>query len=74
MQVNMHEAKSQLSKLGERVWNGEEVIIARAGEPYLVLSPYRAPQRRFGLRKGEVEIPPDFNETPEDIIADFEGD
>lgn len=41
MQVNMHEAKSQLSKLAERVHKGEEVIIAKAGVPYLYLMPYK---------------------------------
>ena len=40
MQVNMHEAKSQLSKLGQLAWEGEEVIIARAGKPFLKLVPY----------------------------------
>ncbi len=39
MQVNMHEAKTQLSRLAERAWEGEEVIIAKAGKPYLRLVP-----------------------------------
>jgi len=41
MKVNMHEAKSQLSRLGRLAWEGEEIVIARAGEPYLRLEPYR---------------------------------
>ena len=40
-QVNMHEAKSRLSELGELVWKGEKVVIARAGKPYLDLLPHR---------------------------------
>ena len=45
MKVNMHEAKSQLSRLGRLAWEGEEVVIARAGEPYLRLEPYRRAPR-----------------------------
>ncbi len=71
----MHEAKSQLSKLGELAWQGEEVVIARAGKPYLVLSPYRAPagKRRIGQLKGKIWMAPDFDETDPDIIEAFEG-
>ena len=42
----MHEAKSQLSKLGKLAWEGEEIIIAKAGEPYLRLEPYRQPKTK----------------------------
>ena len=65
MQVNMHEAKSQLSRLGELAWQGEEVVITKAGKPYLALSPYRSPtgKRKFGQWKGKVWIAPDFDET-----------
>ena len=75
MQVNMHEAKSQLSRLGELAWQGEEVVITKAGKPYLALSPYRAPtgKRKFGQWKGKVWIAPDFDETDPDIIEAFEG-
>ena len=41
MQVNMHEAKSQLSKLGEAAWSGESVVIAKSGKPYLELVPHK---------------------------------
>ena len=41
MQFNMTEAKAQLSKLGELAWQGEEVVIAKAGRPYLLLKPFR---------------------------------
>ena len=41
MQVNMHEAKSQLSRLGELACQGERIIIAKAGKPYLELLPYK---------------------------------
>ena len=43
MQVNMHEAKAQLSKLAKLAWQGEEVIIAKSGKPFLKLVPYEEP-------------------------------
>jgi len=56
--VNVHEAKTQLSKLLEEVEAGERVIIARAGEPVAVLGPYKAAvrRRRLGLFAGQVTI------------------
>lgn len=76
MKVNMHEAKSQLSALGEKVWRGEKVIIARAGKPYLELLPYRdkSAPRQPGSCKGMIVIAADFDETPEDVVASFEGE
>lgn len=76
MQVNMHEAKSQLSRLGEKVWQGEKVIIAKAGKPYLDLLPHVEERkvRSPGRCKGQIEISPDFNETSPEIIAGFEGE
>jgi len=67
--VNVHEAKTQLSKLLEEVEAGERVIIARAGEPVAVLSPYKAAvrRRRLGLFAGQVTVREDFDELPADI-------
>lgn len=67
----MHEAKTQLSKLLEAVEAGEEIVIARAGEPVAVLAPYRAaPERReLGAFQGQVRIHPDFDELPEDLAV-----
>ena len=75
MKVNMHEAKSQLSRLGRLAWEGEEVIIARAGEPYLRLEPYRRRQgrRTLGVFAGQIRIGADFDETPQDVIDAFYG-
>lgn len=71
----MHEAKSQLSRLGRLAWEGEEVIIAKAGEPYLRLEPYRRAKgkRRLGVFAGQIQIAPDFDETPQEVIDAFEG-
>lgn len=66
MQVNMHEAKSQLSKLAERAWSGEKVVIAKAGKPYLDLIPHRENQtpREPGGYENEIKLANDFDETP----------
>jgi prevent-host-death family protein len=63
-EVNIHEAKTHLSKLIQRVMNGEEIVIARSGKPVAVLSPYReAPTDRIpGNDAGRVVIGPDFDE------------
>ena len=73
MKVNMHEAKSQLSRLGKLAWEGEEIVIARAGEPWLRLEPYRErrTRRKLGMLKGQVRIAPDFDETPREVIESF---
>ena len=73
MKVNMHEAKSQLSRLGRLAWEGEEIVIARSGEPYLRLEPYRErrARRTLGMLKGQIRIAPDFDETPREVIDSF---
>ena len=75
MQVNMHEAKTHLSRLGELAWQGEEVVIAKAGKPYLDLTAHRGGkrERRLGLLKGKIWVAPDFDETPAEVIEGFEG-
>jgi prevent-host-death family protein len=71
--TNIHEAKSQLSKLVERALEGEEVIIARAGRPVVRLVPVRdneAP-RKGGQWKGKVRIADDFDVLPDDVARSF---
>lgn len=74
--VNMFEAKTQLSKLVERVERGEDVIIARAGKPVARLTqlePGKKPKIRFGGLKGKVWIADDFDAPlPSEILAEFE--
>ena len=73
--VNMHEAKSKLSKLVEEALAGEEIVIAKAGKPLVKLVPYRpaSEKRQFGGYENEIYIPPDFDETDEEIVKLFEG-
>jgi prevent-host-death family protein len=75
-QVNIHQAKTELSKLVERAEAGEEVIIARAGKPAAKLVPLTKPSghRRLGLLDGKFRIPDDFNAPlPESVVRAFEG-
>ncbi|MGH9496788.1 MAG: type II toxin-antitoxin system Phd/YefM family antitoxin [Candidatus Sulfotelmatobacter sp.] len=68
MEVNVHEAKTHLSKLLERVALGEEVIIAKAGKPVAKLVAVHSPKTRiFGSAKGEFIVPDDFNEPDPEI-------
>ncbi len=73
--VNVHEAKSSLSKLLERVESGERVTIARAGKPIADLVAHRKTDIVFGTATGLVVIHDDetFDDVDEDIVAMFEG-
>lgn len=75
VQVTLHEAKSQLLQLGARAWQGDKVVITKAGKPYLDLLPHiDTPQtRKPGRLKGKIRMSADFNRTPKDIIDGFEG-
>lgn len=71
--ANIHEAKSQLSKLIEHALEGEEVIIAKAGQPMVRLVPIRPQEspRQGGQWKGKVRIADDFDALPDDIADAF---
>lgn len=72
-QVNVHEAKTHLSRLLEEVEAGEEVVIARAGKPVARLVPNRAERepRKPGSLKGKIKILDGFDEYDEQIARDF---
>jgi prevent-host-death family protein len=73
--VNIHEAKTHLSRLVERVERGDEIVIARAGRPVARLVPFRVRTvpRVPGLWRGRVEVASDFDATPGELIDDFDG-
>lgn len=75
-QVNMHEAKSRLSELGELAQKGEKIVIAKAGKPYLDLLAHRESRgkRRPGRLTGQIRMAHDFDDTSSEVIADFEGE
>jgi prevent-host-death family protein len=67
------QAKAQLSSLIERVQDGEEVIIGRAGKPVAVLKPWRGTgkPRHPGALRGQIVLAPDFDELPPEFAAEF---
>lgn len=73
--LNVAEAKARLSELVQRAAQGEEIIIARNGEPQarlVALPPRRA--RTPGKGAGKWTVPDDFNDSlPADVLATFEG-
>ena len=70
---NISEAKAELSALIKMVQNGNEVIIAKAGEPVARLIAFRGPTqpRTPGSMAGEIWISPDFNTLPDDMENAF---
>jgi prevent-host-death family protein len=74
--VNIHEAKTNLSRLVERVAGGAEIVIARAGKPVAKLVPIGTGRRarKAGFLKGKIRIAADFDAPlPREILDAFEG-
>ena len=76
--INIHEAKTHLSRLVEKAARGESFVIAKAGKPMVRVSALDAPvgeqRKRVGFLKGRIEVPDDFDEMGRDqIIRMFEG-
>jgi prevent-host-death family protein len=74
-EVNIHEAKTHLSRLLLRVAGGEEIVIARAGKPVARLVPIEPkPQRVIGQDDGLFEVPEDFDAPlPDEVLALFQS-
>jgi prevent-host-death family protein len=72
-QVNVHEAKTELSRLLKEVEDGQEIVIARAGTPVAKLVPHEPEHkpREPGWGKDWIEILPGFDEVDEQIARDF---
>jgi len=77
-QVNIHEAKTNLSKLIEKAVHGEPFVIAKAGKPMVTVSAYTPPPdpaKRVGFLKGRFQVPEDFDSMgQEEIQAMFAGE
>jgi prevent-host-death family protein len=75
--VNIHEAKTHLSRLVEQAANGEPFVIAKAGKPLVKVvaldAPERRPMRRRGFLAGQFTIPDDFNTWAQDEILEMFG-
>ncbi|MFB4423870.1 type II toxin-antitoxin system Phd/YefM family antitoxin [Streptomyces sp. QL37] len=72
-QYNVHEAKTHFSRILQQVETGEEVVISRAGEPIAKVVPLRSKVNRtdYGSLRGQIHIPDDFDELPDDIAEAF---
>ena len=73
--VNIHDAKTHLSRLIEQAAQGEPVIIAKAGKPLVKLTALEAPARprRLGFLKGQITVPEDFDTMGAEEIARLFG-
>jgi len=74
--VNIHQAKTHLSRLLDEVAGGAEVVIAKAGKPVARLVPLESSVRpkKLGLLKGRIKVPGHFNAPlPPGVLAEFEG-
>ncbi len=76
--VNIHAAKTHLSRLIDAVIEGEEIVIARSGRPVARLVPLQQEakpgQRQLGILGGKLKVPDDFDAPlSEEILRDFEG-
>lgn len=71
--INMHQAKTHLSRLAKQAAEGEEIIIGKAGQPLVKLVAYTADTsaRIPGSWKGKVKIAKDFDELPKDVLESF---
>lgn len=77
--VNMHEAKTHLSRLVERAAAGEAFVIAKAGKPMVTVVAFHAPEpvkmKRRGFMEGQFKVPADFDTmAAEEIRRTFEGE
>ncbi|HTV46138.1 MAG TPA: type II toxin-antitoxin system prevent-host-death family antitoxin [Stellaceae bacterium] len=75
--INIHEAKTHLSRLVDQAAAGDSFVIAKAGKPMVVVTPLRTPAaekiRRFGFLKGRLRVPDDVDRMGEDEIAAMAG-
>ena len=73
--VNIHEAKTHLSRLVERAAKGETITIAKAGKPMVKIVPIEQPKvetsRRLGFLEGQFRVPDDFDRMLEDEISEM---
>ena len=73
--VNMHEAKTQFSKLVDEAVNGSPFVVAKAGKPMVLVTKVDVPQKKLlGFLEGQGTVPDDFNTMfADEIAAMFEG-
>jgi prevent-host-death family protein len=77
-QINIHAAKTQLSRLIDAAAAGQDIVIARAGKPVARLVPFTTPpkteRRRLGILAGQLKVPADFDAPlPDEELDSFEN-
>jgi prevent-host-death family protein len=76
--INIHEAKTHLSRLVDQAANGEPFVIAKAGKPLVKVVALNAPDagqtKRIGFLKGQIQVPDDFDSMGRKEIAELFGD
>jgi prevent-host-death family protein len=76
--VNIHEAKTHLSRLVDQAANGEPFVIAKAGKPLVKVMALNAPDagqtKRLGFLKGQIQVPDDFDSMGSNEIEQLFGD
>ncbi|MBL0162707.1 MAG: type II toxin-antitoxin system prevent-host-death family antitoxin [Xanthomonadales bacterium] len=76
--INIHEAKTHLSRLVEKAAKGESFVIAKAGNPMVKVTALDVPDqsqiRRIGFLSGQIEVPDDFDRMGEDEVAALFGE
>jgi prevent-host-death family protein len=70
--INVHEAKTHLSRLLDKAHAGEEIVLSKAGKPYARLMPLETPKRKLGFIKGHVDSS-FFDALPDGELAAWEG-
>jgi len=70
-QVNVHHAKTHLSKLLAEVEKGQEIIVARDGEPIAKIVPFKKNRMTFGDLKGKIWMADDFDELPDELLKEW---
>ena len=74
--VNIYDAKTRLSQLVDKAASGEDVVVSRNGKPLARITRLEGAKRRirFGLLKGKLTVPPDFDAPlPDDVLGGFDG-
>jgi prevent-host-death family protein len=73
--LNIYEAKTRLSELVDRAARGEEIVISKRGKPVARLCAMPSIERKFGVLKGKLSVPDDFDKPlPPDIQRYFDGE
>ena len=74
VRVNMHQVKTELSKLVQKAWEGHEIVIMRDNKAMARLVPFSEGRRVLGQARGQIWISPNFDDPlPDDLLDAFEG-